>query len=459
MKFYNSVGPNPRIVRMFMAEKGIEMPKQTVDLRKGENREAEHLKRNPHGQMPTLELDDGSYLSEITAICEYLEEKHPNPPLIGTTPEQRAECRMWTRRVDLNICEHLGNGFRFGEGLKFFEKRIPVAPEASPGLKMIAANRLQWLDSQMADGRLSLRQAFYAGRHPALWLARFRRPGRPAAGCGQHQHRGLDGARRGAALREGVSARVLSRHCERSEAIHSATSRELEVRTSAIALAMTWTGQSLHHYRRIRQFIRAAAASGKCIASSPRHGLDSLDHAAFEVACPETRFHLPADFFPAGVADPGVDATIGNDLEIVVGQQQVDQDPVVVGGVPDPQLRKDIQRPFPRRLIAKQRPAVERALDHEAYLSGMGGLARLDRSDSASVVGGKRRRSRQRCSMRCLPMRLMPMLPAPRRAAAAETAAAAATALLLLELPPWTMSHRRRRTNRPYCPGDPDTMR
>ena len=77
MKLYDSIGPNPRIVRMFMAEKGIEMPKQTVDLRGGENRQAEHLKRNPHGQMPTLELDDGSYLSEITAICEYLEEKNP----------------------------------------------------------------------------------------------------------------------------------------------------------------------------------------------------------------------------------------------------------------------------------------------------------------------------------------------------------------------------------------------
>ena len=77
MKLYDLIGPNPRIVRMFMAEKGIEMPRQTVDLRKGENREAEHLKRNPHGQMPTLELDYGSYLSEITAICEYLEEKYP----------------------------------------------------------------------------------------------------------------------------------------------------------------------------------------------------------------------------------------------------------------------------------------------------------------------------------------------------------------------------------------------
>ena len=106
MKLYDSIGPNPHIVRMFMAEKGIDIPKQTVDLRKGENREAEHLKRNAMGQMPTLELDDGSYLAEITAICEYLEEKNPAPPLIGSTPEQRAECRMWTRRVDLNICEN-----------------------------------------------------------------------------------------------------------------------------------------------------------------------------------------------------------------------------------------------------------------------------------------------------------------------------------------------------------------
>ena len=118
MKLYDSIGPNPRIVRMFMAEKGIEIPKQTVDLRGGENRQAEHLKRNPHGQMPALELDDGNYLSEITAICEYLEEKNPKPPMIGATPEQRAECRMWTRRVDLNIAEPLANGYRFGEALK-----------------------------------------------------------------------------------------------------------------------------------------------------------------------------------------------------------------------------------------------------------------------------------------------------------------------------------------------------
>ena len=151
MKFYDSIGPNPRIVRMFMAEKNISMPRQAVDLRAGENRQAEHLKRNPHGQMPALELDDGSYLSEVTAICEYLEEKTPKPPMIGSTAAERAECRMWTRRVDLNICEPLAMGYRFGEALKFFQKRIPVAPEASPGLKMIAANRLEWLNGQITD--------------------------------------------------------------------------------------------------------------------------------------------------------------------------------------------------------------------------------------------------------------------------------------------------------------------
>src|ERR1700710_1047648 len=122
MKLYDSIGPNPHLVRMYLAEKGITIPLQAVDLRAGENRQPEHLKRNPHGQLPTLELDDGSHLSEVTAICEYLEEKNPKPAMIGSTPEERAECRMWTRRIDLNICEPSAHGYRFGEGVKFFEK-------------------------------------------------------------------------------------------------------------------------------------------------------------------------------------------------------------------------------------------------------------------------------------------------------------------------------------------------
>jgi glutathione S-transferase len=151
MKLYDSIGPNPRLVRMFLAEKGISIPTQTVDLRKGENRQPDHLARNPHGQMPALELDNGSFLSEIIPICEYIEEIHPNPVLIGSTAEERAECRMWTRRIDLNICEPLTNGFRFSEGLKLFQNRIVCVPEAAPGLKKIAADRIRWLNGQMQN--------------------------------------------------------------------------------------------------------------------------------------------------------------------------------------------------------------------------------------------------------------------------------------------------------------------
>jgi glutathione S-transferase len=150
MKLYDSVGPNPRLVRMFIAEKGLTVPTQRVDVRAGENRQPEHLARNPHGQTPTLELDNGSFLSEITAICEYLEEMHPAPPLIGATAEERAECRMWTRRIDLYICEPLANGFRFSEGLSMFESRVLCVPEAANGLKNIAADRIQWMNGQMA---------------------------------------------------------------------------------------------------------------------------------------------------------------------------------------------------------------------------------------------------------------------------------------------------------------------
>ena len=150
MKLYNSVGPNPHVVRMFIAEKGISVPSENVDLMKGENRQEAHLKRNPHGQMPCLELDNGQYVSEILAICEYLEDKHPKPALVGNNAEEKAETRMWTRRIDLNICEPMANGFRFSQGLPLFQNRIVTVPEAADGLKKIAQDRLKWLDGQMA---------------------------------------------------------------------------------------------------------------------------------------------------------------------------------------------------------------------------------------------------------------------------------------------------------------------
>ncbi len=150
MKLINSVGPNPQVVRMFAAERGIKLETEDIDIMAGENRKGDYLTKNPSGQAPCLALDDGSYLSEITAICEYLDEINPGQSLIGETPEQRAETRMWTRKVDLGICEPLANGFRFAEGLPIFKDRIVTVPEAAEGLKRIAQDRLTWLDKQLA---------------------------------------------------------------------------------------------------------------------------------------------------------------------------------------------------------------------------------------------------------------------------------------------------------------------
>ena len=150
MKLHNSIGPNPRVVRMFLAEKGVTIPLVTVDLLGGENRREPYLSKNPSGQLPCLELDDGSFLSEITAICEYIEEKHPKPALIGSTPEERAATRMWVRRIDLNIVEPMANGFRYAEGLALFKNRIRTIPQAADDLKAIAREKLAWLDAQIA---------------------------------------------------------------------------------------------------------------------------------------------------------------------------------------------------------------------------------------------------------------------------------------------------------------------
>ncbi len=158
MRLYHSVGPNPRVVTMFLAEKGVELPRVEIDLLGGENRRAPYNDTvNPAGQTPALELDDGSVLTEVTAICEYLEEIYPEPVLIGSTAEQRANTRMWTRRVDLKICEPLTNGFRYAEGLALFQPRMRCLPEAAEGLKSVAQDGVRWLDS-LIDGR-----AFIAG--------------------------------------------------------------------------------------------------------------------------------------------------------------------------------------------------------------------------------------------------------------------------------------------------------
>jgi len=150
MKLYDSIGPNPRVVKMFLAEKGLEPQRVPVDLMAGENRQGAYGKVNPSQTLPALEVDEGLVLAEITAICEYLEELHPNPPLIGSTPMQRAETRMWTRRIDLGVVEPMTNGFRYSQGIRLFESRIHCIPQAADDLKAIAQEKLTWLDDHIA---------------------------------------------------------------------------------------------------------------------------------------------------------------------------------------------------------------------------------------------------------------------------------------------------------------------
>jgi len=146
MKLLNSFGPNPRLVRMFAAEKGLTLPAEDLDLLAGANRQAPYLSKNPGGQMPALELDDGTVIAETVVICEYLEEQQPMPVLIGASAVERANTRMWVRRVELNITEHMYNGFRFAEGIEIFRNRMVCIPEAAAGLKAKAKAGREWLD-------------------------------------------------------------------------------------------------------------------------------------------------------------------------------------------------------------------------------------------------------------------------------------------------------------------------
>ena len=94
---------NPRRVRIFLAEKGVEIPVQMIDMTKGENSTPEFLAKNAMGKMPVLELDDGTCISESVAICRYIESQHPEPNMFGADPLEIANIEMWTRRTEINI--------------------------------------------------------------------------------------------------------------------------------------------------------------------------------------------------------------------------------------------------------------------------------------------------------------------------------------------------------------------
>lgn len=154
VKLYSSIGPNPRVARMFAGEKGIAFDIEEIDILAGVNRQAAYLSVNPQGTTPALRTDDGLVLTEVLAICEYLEELHPQPPMIGTTPEERARVRTWVRKIDLGFVLPLTMGFRAAEGRAMFAPRIRVANEgAAPDLKAMATDMLDFIESQCAGQR------------------------------------------------------------------------------------------------------------------------------------------------------------------------------------------------------------------------------------------------------------------------------------------------------------------
>ena len=161
MKLYTSLGPNPRSVRMFAAEKGIALDLQEIDIVGGECRREPYLTINPLGATPALVLDSGEVFTEILPICEYLEELSPAPSLIGSTPQQRLGTRMWARRIDLGFASPITLGFRADEGRQMFEPRVPVVRrDAASDLKGMAWSTLDWIERHHAGREYVAGDAF-----------------------------------------------------------------------------------------------------------------------------------------------------------------------------------------------------------------------------------------------------------------------------------------------------------
>ena len=112
MKLYDFFfAPNPTKVRVYLAEKGIDVPRVSLDIVRGENRTPEMLAKNPMGGLPFLELDDGSVITESLPIIEYFEELHPEPPMIGRDPLERAQVRSLERMIETGVLNRAGRAF------------------------------------------------------------------------------------------------------------------------------------------------------------------------------------------------------------------------------------------------------------------------------------------------------------------------------------------------------------
>jgi glutathione S-transferase len=161
MKIYDYAGaPNPKKLRVYLAEKGIDVPFETVDIAVGKNRAPEFLRKNPLGGLPVLELDDGSCLTESLAIIEYFEELHPEPPLIGRTPLERARTRELERICEIGVLNSVAGVFQNTSPM--FASRIKQSAEAAESARMRLMNTLRVLNERIGN------QPFVAGRNPSI---------------------------------------------------------------------------------------------------------------------------------------------------------------------------------------------------------------------------------------------------------------------------------------------------
>lgn len=151
MKLYDAAtAPNPRRVRIFIAEKGLDVPCEQVDIMNAVNRGEEFRKNvNPMGTLPVLELDDGTCIAETGAICRYFEEVHPDPPLLGVDAKDKAVVEMWNRRMELELFQPATLAFQ--QQHEFFKGRVPQVPEYATVSKAKAEKTLAWLDGVLAD--------------------------------------------------------------------------------------------------------------------------------------------------------------------------------------------------------------------------------------------------------------------------------------------------------------------
>jgi glutathione S-transferase len=141
--------PNPRRVRIFLAEKGIELPETPVDMRKREHKSPEFRAKNSMGQVPTLELDDGTCISETVAICRYFEETTPEPPLFGTTPLEKAMIDMWVRRAEFTVMMPVGNFWRHAH--PYTAALLTQFKDFGESNKETYKGAQKWLDRELAD--------------------------------------------------------------------------------------------------------------------------------------------------------------------------------------------------------------------------------------------------------------------------------------------------------------------